>query len=45
MRSPVIGNSEESALEVFVRRVRYEKNGGPEVLFVEEAPVPEPGPG
>nr|WP_203606353.1 zinc-binding dehydrogenase [Streptomyces sp. SID11385] len=32
-------------MEVFVRRVRYEKNGGPEVLFVEEAPVPEPGPG
>lgn len=28
-----------------MRRVRYEKNGGPEVLFVEEAPVPEPGPG
>ncbi|WP_204056726.1 quinone oxidoreductase family protein [Microbispora corallina] len=28
-----------------VRRVRYEVSGGPEVLFVEEAPVPEPGPG
>ncbi|MEE1766997.1 zinc-binding dehydrogenase [Streptomyces sp. JV185] len=28
-----------------MRRVRYEKNGGPEVLFVEEAPAPEPGPG
>lgn len=28
-----------------LRRVRYEKNGGPEVLFVEEAPAPEPGPG
>ncbi len=28
-----------------MRRVRYEKNGGPEVLFVEEAPEPEPGPG
>lgn len=27
-----------------MRRVRYEKNGGPEVLFVEEAPAPEPGP-
>ncbi|MBP2708016.1 zinc-binding dehydrogenase [Microbispora sp. RL4-1S] len=28
-----------------MRRVRYEVNGGPEVLFIEEAPVPEPGPG
>ncbi|MFH8798117.1 zinc-binding alcohol dehydrogenase family protein [Streptomyces sp. NPDC017936] len=28
-----------------MRRVRYEVNGGPEVLFTEEAPVPEPGPG
>ncbi|MFF8715040.1 zinc-binding alcohol dehydrogenase family protein [Streptomyces sp. NPDC015184] len=28
-----------------MRRVRHEVNGGPEVLFVEEAPVPEPGPG
>lgn len=28
-----------------VRRVRYEHSGGPEVLFLEEAPVPEPGPG
>ncbi|MFG2668243.1 zinc-binding alcohol dehydrogenase family protein [Streptomyces sp. NPDC048387] len=28
-----------------MRRVRYEKNGGPEALFVEEAPAPEPGPG
>lgn len=28
-----------------MRRVRYERQGGPEVLFVEEAPVPEPGPG
>lgn len=28
-----------------MRRVRYEENGGPEVLFVEEAPTPEPGPG
>ncbi|MEU2874855.1 alcohol dehydrogenase catalytic domain-containing protein, partial [Streptomyces sp. NPDC007070] len=26
-----------------MRRVRYESAGGP--LFVEEAPVPEPGPG
>ncbi|MFJ6540454.1 zinc-binding alcohol dehydrogenase family protein [Streptomyces sp. NPDC091385] len=28
-----------------MRRVRYEVNGGPEVLFTEEAPAPEPGPG
>ncbi|MEU6622937.1 zinc-binding dehydrogenase [Streptomyces litmocidini] len=28
-----------------MRRVRYETTGGPEVLFVEEAPVPAPGPG
>ncbi|MEU1438791.1 zinc-binding alcohol dehydrogenase family protein [Streptomyces sp. NPDC005775] len=28
-----------------MRRVRHEVNGGPEVLFVEEVPVPEPGPG
>jgi len=28
-----------------MRRVRYETNGGPEVLFTEEAPVPEPGTG
>ncbi|CAM5266545.1 Zinc-binding dehydrogenase OS=Streptomyces tendae OX=1932 GN=GUR47_24720 PE=4 SV=1 [Streptomyces tendae] len=28
-----------------MRRVRYEASGGPEVLFTEEAPVPEPGPG
>ncbi len=28
-----------------MRRVRYEANGGPEVLFVEEVPAPEPGPG
>ncbi|MGW8374984.1 NADP-dependent oxidoreductase [Streptomyces sp. ODS28] len=28
-----------------MRRVRYEHGGGPEVLFAEEAPVPEPGPG
>ncbi|WP_223777982.1 zinc-binding dehydrogenase [Streptomyces sp. 135] len=28
-----------------MRRVRYEHGGGPEVLFLEEAPVPEPGPG
>ncbi|MFD9887143.1 zinc-binding alcohol dehydrogenase family protein [Streptomyces alboflavus] len=28
-----------------MRRVRYERQGGPEVLFTEEAPVPEPGPG
>ncbi|MEU2232890.1 quinone oxidoreductase family protein [Streptomyces vietnamensis] len=28
-----------------MRRVRYEVNGGPEVLFVEEVPEPQPGPG
>lgn len=28
-----------------MRRVRYLVNGGPESLFAEEAPVPEPGPG
>lgn len=28
-----------------MRRVRYYERGGPEVLTVEEAPVPEPGPG
>ncbi|MFE2374119.1 zinc-binding alcohol dehydrogenase family protein [Streptomyces sp. NPDC059398] len=28
-----------------MRRVRYDTNGGPEVLYVEQAPVPEPGPG
>lgn len=28
-----------------MRRVRYEHSGGPDVLFLEEAPVPEPGPG
>ncbi|WAP54573.1 quinone oxidoreductase family protein [Streptomyces sp. S465] len=28
-----------------MRRVRYEVNGGPEVLFTEEIPAPEPGPG
>ncbi|MFI8962208.1 zinc-binding alcohol dehydrogenase family protein [Streptomyces sp. NPDC053493] len=28
-----------------MRRVRHTVNGGPEVLFVEDAPVPEPGPG
>ncbi|MFI1971221.1 NADPH:quinone reductase [Streptomyces cinnamoneus] len=28
-----------------MRRVRYYENGGPEVLKVEEAEVPEPGPG
>jgi NADPH:quinone reductase-like Zn-dependent oxidoreductase len=28
-----------------MRRVRYEVNGGPEVLFTEEVPEPEPGPG
>ncbi len=27
-----------------MRRVRYEVNGGPEVLFTESVPVPEPGP-
>ncbi|MGD6755515.1 quinone oxidoreductase family protein [Streptomyces sp. BH105] len=28
-----------------MRRVRYEHSGGPDVLFLEEVPVPEPGPG
>lgn len=28
-----------------MRRVRYEVNGGPEVLFTEETPAPRPGPG
>ncbi|RAG83991.1 NADP-dependent oxidoreductase [Streptacidiphilus pinicola] len=28
-----------------MRRVRCAKNGGPEVLFVEDAPAPQPGPG
>ncbi|HEY1705296.1 MAG TPA: hypothetical protein VGG75_36865 [Trebonia sp.] len=28
-----------------MRRVRYYNHGGPEVLAVEDAPVPEPGPG
>ncbi|MFE1952515.1 zinc-binding alcohol dehydrogenase family protein [Streptomyces sp. NPDC059524] len=28
-----------------MRRVRYEHSGGPEALFLEEAPVPEPGQG
>lgn len=28
-----------------MRRVRYEVNGGPEVLFVEQSDIPEPGPG
>lgn len=28
-----------------MRRVRYHRHGGPEVLTVEEAEVPEPGPG
>lgn len=28
-----------------MRRVRYEHSGGPEVLFLEEAPVPVPGAG
>jgi NADPH2:quinone reductase len=28
-----------------MRRVRYHAHGGPEVLTVEEVPVPEPGPG
>jgi NADPH:quinone reductase-like Zn-dependent oxidoreductase len=30
---------------VSVRRVRYEARGGPEVLFTEDVPAPEPGPG
>ncbi|GGU11993.1 quinone oxidoreductase family protein [Streptomyces violascens] len=28
-----------------MRRVRYEVNGGPDVLFVEDVAAPEPGPG
>ncbi len=28
-----------------MRRVRYEVNGGPEVLFIEQVPEPTPGPG
>ncbi|MFH8607297.1 zinc-binding alcohol dehydrogenase family protein [Streptomyces sp. NPDC018029] len=28
-----------------MRRVRYAHSGGPEVLFLEDAPVPDPGPG
>ncbi len=28
-----------------MRRVRYEVNGGPEVLFVEDVTAPQPGPG
>jgi len=28
-----------------MRRIRYEVNGGPEVLFAEDVPVPVPGPG
>ncbi|MCF3119845.1 zinc-binding dehydrogenase [Streptomyces arenae] len=28
-----------------MRRVRYARSGGPEVLFLEDAPVPDPGPG
>ncbi|WP_353946009.1 zinc-binding dehydrogenase [Streptomyces sp. HUAS MG91] len=28
-----------------MRRIRYEHTGGPEELFQEEVPVPEPGPG
>lgn len=28
-----------------MRRIRYEANGGPEVLFLEETSAPEPGPG
>lgn len=31
-------------LEVCVLRVRYEVNGGPEVLFTEDVSAPEPGP-
>ncbi|MYT21115.1 NADP-dependent oxidoreductase, partial [Streptomyces sp. SID7760] len=26
-------------------RIRHEVNGGPEVLFAEDVPVPAPGPG
>ncbi|MFD4628792.1 zinc-binding alcohol dehydrogenase family protein [Streptomyces sp. NPDC058284] len=28
-----------------MRRVRYERSGGPEGLFLEDVPLPEPGPG
>jgi NADPH2:quinone reductase len=28
-----------------MRRVRYHRHGGPDVLEIEEVPVPEPGPG
>ena len=28
-----------------MRRVRFHSHGGPEVLAVEEARIPEPGPG
>lgn len=28
-----------------MRRVRYEVNGGPEALFLEDVPAPDPGPG
>ncbi|NDZ80809.1 NADP-dependent oxidoreductase [Streptomyces sp. SID10853] len=28
-----------------MRRVRYDTNGGPDVLRLEDAPVPDPGPG
>lgn len=28
-----------------MRRVRYDSNGGPDVLRLEDAPVPDPGPG
>ena len=28
-----------------MRRVRYHSHGGPEVLVVEEAAIPQPGPG
>jgi NADPH:quinone reductase-like Zn-dependent oxidoreductase len=28
-----------------MRRVRYHSHGGPEVLAIEEADIPEPGPG
>ena len=34
-----------SPVEVRMRRVRYEVNGGPEVLFIEQVPAPTPGPG
>jgi D-arabinose 1-dehydrogenase-like Zn-dependent alcohol dehydrogenase len=32
-------------LEAVVRRVRFYEYGGPEVLHLEQAPTPEPGPG